>query len=148
MGGRWPRQRRGELIVGVACIAFAVLSMVGVAGLVPGVLTGSPVSFSQKVPVCSRSTSVSQPTRSVTIPAWASVHFTWSVEPSGLLVGYQVASASLNIVYYVAAMNGTGSFESAGGSYQFFPEFVEYVPPPPSPTCTTAVVTVTVTYAP
>jgi hypothetical protein len=148
MGLRWPRQRRAETVLGIACATFAVVSLAVVAGLVPGVLPPSPASFSQDVPVCSESVSAGASTRSLILPVWASVRVAWSVDPSSLLVVYEITTASLQTVYFAEGANGTGSFESVGGTYLFTPVFVQYFPPPLNATCTTADVLVTVTYTP
>jgi hypothetical protein len=145
---RWPRQRRAEVILGVAGAALALLSLVVLAGAFPGVLPASPISFSQKVPVCSQSVAIGPSTQSLRLPVWASVHVAWHVDPSDLLVVYQITTASLNSVYFDQGSNGTGSFESVGGTYLFTPVFVDYFPPPLNATCTTADVLVTVTYTP
>ncbi len=143
---RWPHQRRGEVIVGLVGIAIALLGLLALTGLVPGIVPASPITFSQEVPVCSSSPVFTQNSHSLTLPLWASVQLAWTVAPSDVQVNYEVATATGQIVYFALGGNGTGSFPSAGGTYLFTPVFVGYFPPSSNTTCTTAHILTHVSY--
>lgn len=148
--GRIPSKRRGEFLFGIGSIVIAVTGLLVVGGFVPGVFASSPVVFSETAPVCPTPAGYGT-IHNLELPAWAHVHVSWvAVAPVPAFVYFQVAPPGLApFAYSAAGNNGSGSFQSLGGSYTFSPLFGQYYDTPPKDSeCETAVLTITVTYSP
>lgn len=125
-------------------IAFSV-SMLAVAGFIPGVLPSSPITLTQFVPTCTAS-GEHLPSASEELPAWATVHLSWKALSPNALFLYSVENPTGLLVYFGAGTNGSGSFRSEGGTYSFIPFFVQSFGAPANTSCSPAVVTMTLSY--
>jgi hypothetical protein len=146
---RVPRNRRGEFVAGIASAAVLVVSLLLVAGFVPGVFASSPFGFTQQGLFCQDGAVLSAPTlsQSHVLPAWATVHADWAIKtPAGLFVLYSVTTQTGDSVYSAFGTMGNASFVSTGGSYGFTVVTAQYFQAPSNRTCSSLVVDVTVSY--
>jgi hypothetical protein len=141
--GRIPRRRRGEFFLGVAGSIAMLVSVFVAAGFAPGVFPSSPITFSQQLVSCPLHETGSAVNQD--LPAWAAVSVHWVVQsPAQAIVVYAVDRAGFGVLFQEGS-NGTGSFQSEGGTYAFS-ALLGYVPGA-NATCHTVDLSVTVAYA-
>jgi hypothetical protein len=139
---RVPRRRRGELFLATACAVALPVSLLVAAGFVPGVFPSSPIRFTQQVVACSLNSTGSVVDHE--LPAWATVSVRWVVQsPAGADVLYEVDRAGI-VALFQLGNNGTGSFQSQGGSYEFQASFAFF--PNGATGCQTVVIAITAAY--
>ena len=120
-----------------------LVSVIAAAGVVPGIFPSSPIRFTQQVVSCPLHETESAVNQE--LPAWATVSVHWVVQsPAGAFVFYNVLHFSEPVLDQVG-YNGSGSFPSEGGQYEFEVLFAQL--PYENETCQNVEVAVTVSYA-
>lgn len=138
------------MVVGIVCAVGVTLSLLGVAGWVPGALPASPIVFAQDGRIWEGPVNQSWSFHSEThlLPAWARVHFSWNLTSAATRIWYRVVGPMGGDSYSSIGNNGSGSFASVGGAYVFSVAWAGFFGSPPNTTtCLPVVLEGEVTYS-